>query len=84
MSAVAIGFSNFWGDLISRMAKRPWKTASIFLPSAVTSKPPASSSTGFSSRSARSKYTIGVFVSDEPARGSRRYRSRPFAAFRPA
>ena len=56
MSAVAIGFSNFCGVLISRIAIAALRmSTSIFLPSAVTSKPPASSSTGFSSRSVKSK-----------------------------
>jgi len=72
MSRVAIGFSNFCAALMSRIANLRLLATSIFLPSKVTSKSSESSSTVFSSRSARSKYTIGLLSSPEPVRGWRR------------
>ena len=64
MSAVAIGFSNFCAALISRIANCPLAGDQHLL--AVgrhLERRPASSSTVFSSRSAKSKKTIGLFVS---------------------
>ena len=72
MSAVTIGFSNFWAALMSRIANFPLLPTSIFLPSNVTSNPITSSSTAFSSRSAKSKYTIALLSSPDPVRGCRR------------
>src|SRR4030095_16233983 len=70
MSASSIVLSKFCFCLTSTTAYFFLFVASSFLPSEVTSKVSASSRIVFSSRSSRSKNTMGLFFSPEPARGA--------------